>query len=340
MQAILLDHNGRLALLLRSVLLLTALLLIGACGVQGQGAAPPNTSATSPATPPTEIPPTAAPPTETPIPPTVTPPAATPTVAVAPTEGAGQFDGLAPTDIVVQLDYEPGFSRPEVFVPFGRVPRFTLLADGRVFYVDSGEPPSYDSERLMQVQLSPQEAAAFLQRVLDAGFARVESYTDFCLDTGSGQQECVADAATSVLRVRMSDGTLREVKNYHDFATDREALVAVRSLLTDYRNEAAQPATPERLTAFLQRAQGDTTSLDVQPWPLAPEWLMPPEPQVEQWARVLEGSERDTLLAALPRNMGDFFFERDGAVYAVYLVPWLPGQDYAADVSGYRMPRP
>lgn len=72
---------------------------------------------------------------------------------------------------------------------------------------------------------------------------------------------------------------------------------------------------------------------------MAPEWLQQPEPQVDQWAWALEGSERDTLLAALPRNMGDFFFEHDSVVYTVYLVPWLPGQDYTADVGAYHQPR-
>lgn len=195
--------------------------------------------------------------------PTASPPSTPAQPAPVPTTDATPSEVLTPTAILAQLDNEPGFYRPEAFVPFGRVPPFTLLADERVFYVDAGQPPGVDSERLMVVWLTPQQVAAFIQRVYDAGFARVESYTDFCLTMGSEQQECVADAATSVLRIRMPDGTLREVRNYHNFATDREALLAVRSLLADYRNDTAQSVTVERSTVFIQRALGDTSQVQV-----------------------------------------------------------------------------
>ncbi|HEU5010986.1 MAG TPA: hypothetical protein VFT66_00475 [Roseiflexaceae bacterium] len=315
-------------LMTTSVLVLLAAML-GACGVPDGTAGVPRPTVvvdaptSVPTAPPTDVP------TATPIPPTAAP-TQEPT-AVPPVE-------RDTSNVLVQLDYEPTFFRPEASVPFGRVPRFTLLKDGRVFYLDAGDPPSYDQERLMDATLSPDETAAFVQKIRDLGFAQLESYTDMCQTSADGQQNCVADASFSIIRVRQPDGTLREVRNYHNFANQPQVLEQIRTLLTDYRNAAAQPYQPERAALFIRVADGDLTDRTVLPWPLAADWLQPRQPGVQLWARVLEGKDLATFLAAVPRNTGDFWFRADDKVYQTYLVPWLPGEDYTDAVQHYGLP--
>lgn len=292
--------------------------LLGACGVPDSAAYVPLPTAV---------------PTATPTPPPTATPAPLPTVTPMPTV----TDEIQPSNILVQLDYAPSFAVPWATTPFGRVPRFTLLDDGRVIYVATNESENYD-EQVMQDTLSPEETAAFVQQVRDAGFAQLESYTDFC-EPGTGERRaCVADASTSVIRARQPDGTLREVRNYHTFSNQPEILEAIRTMLNDYRNPAAQPYVPEQAALFISVAQGDTSDRDVRDWPLSPDLLTPQQPAMDFWALVVEGDDLTTLLATVPRNTGDFWFRKGDAVFQVHLTPWLPGADYTEQVNTYGRP--
>lgn len=251
---------------------------------------------------------------------------------------AADLAPLAPTDLLLQLDYDGMFDQPEFAAPFGRVPVFTLLADGQVFYVDPGASPRQDDDRLLTAQLAPEAAVALVQQVFDAGFARLQSHLSQCGNTKDGQQLCVFDAGYSLIRARMPDGDLAELKNYGGFANDPAALEAVRGLLDGYRNPATQPYRFERATLFLQRVTNEAGNVPTIDWPLDPAWLAAPQPDVTQWARVLAGSDRDALLAAGARGMGDFYVRHDGTIYNAYLVPWLPGVDYTSEVVVYRYP--
>jgi hypothetical protein len=244
---------------------------------------------------------------------------------------------LQPTDILVQLGWEGGFTPPEASVPFGRVPELTLLADGSLFYVDYGDPLQPERQQTLYAQLTPVEAQALVQRVLDLGFERLESYMDYCRQLTDGTSLCVADAGTSVLRVRLPGGDLRETRNYADFANDPEALAAIRTLLSEYRHPGAQPYLPEKATLFI-RPLASASDATLPEWPLDPAWLTPPDSTAEQWARVLAGEDRDRLLAVTSRNMGNHYLRYANRPYEVVLVPWLPGVDYTNMVASYRWP--
>jgi hypothetical protein len=231
-----------------------------------------------------------------------------------------------PADVVLELAWEGGFTRPELAFAFGRVPQFSLLPDGRAFYLD---PPEWDRAQVMVARLAPAEVEALVQRVQGLGFEGLESYAEQCQPQPGGTCLCVMDAGQSILRVRLPSGQVREVRNYYDFANDPEALSAIRTLLQDYRHPAAEAYTPDRAALFVRVVSppGDDPILD---WPLPPAWLTGSTGD-PSCARMVSGSDLQALLAATGRNLGDFYFRAGdtGRVYDVYLVPWLPGVDYA-----------
>jgi hypothetical protein len=246
------------------------------------------------------------------------------------------FRFLTP-EVLIQLDWEGGFTLPEAAVPFGRVPAFTLLADGRVFYLDWDDTAETFQEQLLVAQLGQDEAEALLQRVLDLGFAGLESHLDFCMVLDDGTSTCVADAGYSVLRVRLPEGNLREIRNWAGFANDPEALVAILDLLTEYRHPEAVLYVPDRASLFI-RSIPSAEGVKIDDWPLDPGWLTPPAPGVEQWAGVLRDQERDVFLQGSSWNMGTHYYRYADRFYQVVLVPWLPGTDYTDAVMAYRSP--
>ncbi len=238
--------------------------------------------------------------------------------------------GLPPGTILIQEDYEPGFTRIELHREFGRFPPFTLYGDGTLIYLEEGNTEA--EQRVMQASVYPDEIQALFGEVLAAGFAGLESYTDFCMAQADGTQMCVADAGTSILRVRMPDGELREVKNYYEFANDPAALLEIRALLSDYSHPSAQPFEPAGASLFLH-ALDQAVGVTVQDWPLDPEWLDGLEISVGEMVAVpLQGEQLTSYLSAVSGSIGDAFFSLDGRDFAAYLVPWLPGTDFTEEI--------
>lgn len=268
----------------------------------------PQTGAEQPTQPVAESP-------ESPVPASPTP--ATPAV----------FPGLQADDILIQLDYEPGFTLPEYRFAFGRVPNFTLLADGRVIYMDENK-----DFQIMIAQLSMEEATALLDQVRELGFERLESHTDMCGKLVDGTENCIADASTTVMRVRMADGSLREIKNYANFANEPATYDAIYNLMNEYESAQAALYVPHGATLFVRSAEMPT---DVTPaeWPLDPAYIELTRFGEMGAAFALSAEEAAKWQQAVGTNNGPIVLQHNGQPISAFYVPWLPGVDYTEDIA-------
>lgn len=253
-------------------------------------------------------------------------PGVEPTRQPVTTPPAEVFSGLDGEDILLQLTYEPGFVMPEYRYPFGRTAYFTLLADGRAIYIDENQ-----DSRVMQVQLSLDEAAALLQKVRDLGFERLESHTDMCGKAADGSETCIADVSTSVLRVRMEDGSLREIQNYANFSIDPSAYDAIFNLLKDYASPAADLYMPHAATLFVRIVPAPEESSPAD-WSLSPDYVKRALAAPEQFTAVVLSADEAALWQ---KNVGvdTVTFQLNGQPVMGRFVPWLPGEDFSAQIA-------
>ncbi len=245
----------------------------------------------------------------------------------SPTPAPAVFPGLEADDILVQLDYEPGFTLPEYRYAFGRVPFFTLLADGRVIYVDENQ-----DFKVVIAQLSIEEATALLEQVRDFGFERLESHTDMCGKMVDGSETCIADASTSVMRVRMEDGTLREIKNYANFANEPAAYDAIYNLLNNYENEQATVYLPHGATLFVRTAEMPTDASPAD-WPFDPAYIELTRFGEMGAAFALSAEEAALWQLQVGVNSGPIILQHKGQPISAMFVPWMPGVDYTDEIA-------
>jgi hypothetical protein len=181
----------------------------------------------------------------------------------------------------------------------------------------------------MIARLEPEEVQVLLRDVRDAGFTGLEDQLDFCGIDENGDEICIADAAFTILRMTLPDGTLREVKTYANFANDPGAFDEIVLIMDEYTHPGAAMYIPEKAALFLRELVGDF-EIPVQEWPLAEDRL--PRLSEQLSAIVLDAKEAEIFIEAVGLNMGDFYFEVDGTAFSAYLVPWLPYEDYTVEL--------
>jgi len=218
------------------------------------------------------------------------------TMSVYPSQG---FSSLTSDDILLHFEYEPTFSTPSSRYPYGRVPEFTLLADGRLFYL--AEEPSDRSIQI--VLLANEEASAILQEMLDLGIARLEDYTKDCLPQSDGTSLCIEDASFTILRQRLPDESLKEIRSYANFSNEPEILQTILQRLSDYTHPGAQPYLPSEAALFLQPVLGEMSG-NAHQYPLVGNYAPPPLNESDIWAFYLSGedlaTQEDIVTAYLP----------------------------------------
>lgn len=240
----------------------------------------------------------------------------------------GQGPSQAGSEIVLQLTYEPGFVLPEYRFPFGRTPYFTLLADGRAVYVDESQ-----DFKVVQAQLSGDEAGALVKQVFDLGFERLVSHTDMCGQMADGSEACIADASTNVLRVQMENDSLREVRSYAGFSNEPAAYEAIYTLLTEYTHPQSEVYIPHAATLFVRIVPAPEMSSPAD-WPLDPAYVDRARSAPDQLTAVVLGAKEAALWQKnVGVNSGPITFQLEGQPVSGYFVPWLPGEDFSAAVE-------
>lgn len=238
------------------------------------------------------------------------------------------YPGLNADDILIQLTYEPGFTLPEFQFPFGRTPYFTLLADGRVIYIDENQ-----DFKVMEARLSQEEAAALLDQVRSMGFERLESHTDMCGLMADGTQACIADASTTVMRARVEDGSLREIKNYANLSNGPATYDTIFSLLNDFTRPDASIYVPHAATLFVRIVERPEMSSPAD-WPLDPAYVERAAKAPEQFTVVaLSAEEAAKWQNDVSIDNQPIVFQLDGRTVSAMFVPWLPGVDFSADIA-------
>jgi len=233
------------------------------------------------------------------------------------------FPSLADDDILLQLAYEPTFSTPSSRYPYGRVPEFTLLADGRLFYMAEEEL----DRSLKIIILSPEDTNEMLQEMLDLGIAILEDYTEDCMLQSDGNSLCIEDAPFTILRQRLPDESLKEVRSYANFSNEPKILEVIIQRLSNYTHPGAEMYQPSEAALFLQSILGEVSG-NAQQYPLVGNFAPPTLNDSGIWAFYLSSEELTTYLQAIIDKRTPSIFEINNNLYQAELVPWLPGADY------------
>lgn len=240
---------------------------------------------------------------------------------------------LTADDVLLQLDYEGGMLASlagDSEQPFGRVPSFTLYRDGTVMFVE----PTTDSYALRIWMMDARDAREHIEHVRALGVAQLRNYTHYCLRTGR-LRRCISDSIIKILRARLPDGTLRELRNYAGFEPQlmvRLHAIYDRITAIKARYRGAPLYLPRDATLFvapLAREIGDLSPHSrarMRPWPLDGETL---ERAMISGTVALEVPQIRAMITATGSNIvRDQLFVQGGRLVHASMIPWLPDADH------------
>ena len=236
------------------------------------------------------------------------------------------YPRLSRDAVLLQLDFEPTFGESLAFLPYGRLPKFSLLADGRLIYTDESQPPT-----ALIAQLTPEEASALLT-FANEKFHLLQSYIETCQDQSDGTTLCVDDGSFTLLRLRQPGELLQELKIYNGFSNDPVAYDALVQKMIGYTHPNAQPYLPTQAALVFQRDERQALP-PPEPFPLNPAYLPPKSLENNQWAALLSADEIKDYLASRQGEPPFATFQSGESIYQAILVPWLPGVDYSTELT-------
>lgn len=231
-------------------------------------------------------------------------------------------------------------NRRETHARRHRVPSFTLYRDGTVVFVERT-----DSGHALRMWRMPEhEARDHIEHVRALGVARLRSYSHHCLRTGHDSR-CISDAGVRVLRARLPDGALRELRIYAGFAPRlTEQLHAIYDRITaiEAHYQGSPLYLPRGATLFVVPLEREVAGLApesrarMRPWPLDGETLQR-APAAKKVA--LEVPQIRTMIAAAGSNIvRDQLFVHGGRLVYASMIPWLPDADHREAIARARRP--
>jgi hypothetical protein len=245
---------------------------------------------------------------------------------------------LTADDILLQHAYEAGMLAPiagDTQQAFGRVPSFTLYRDGIAVFVERTD----NGHALRMWRMPEHEARDHIEHVRALGVARLRGYSHHCLRTGH-YSRCISDAGVRVLRARLPDGTLRELRNYAGFAPRlTEQLHAIYDRITaiEAHYQGSALYLPRGATLFVVPLEREVADLApesrarMRPWPLDDETL---QRALAAKKVALEVPQIRVMIAATGSNIvRDQLFVHGGRLVHASMIPWLPDADHREAIA-------
>ncbi|MEM6995706.1 MAG: hypothetical protein AAF721_34675 [Myxococcota bacterium] len=252
---------------------------------------------------------------------------------------------LSADDLVVQLEYAPGFAGVDTRDPFdayGRVPTFSMYRDGSVIYVGENE---HGEHGLFVAQRGEMAVTETLQHILALGFEDIEGHEETCIERPTGRL-CASDSATLVLRVRVGE-TMREIRNYAGWAKAHGAQLAAIydriELLGQPSPWGTRPFVPLAATLYTRtlRPSAEAAECDrvgIEPWRLDAS-MFEHAFAANRTTSAVRGEPLRRLTAVLGNGVGRYAcFGLGDRTLRAELVPWLPGVDHHEAIAAAARP--
>lgn len=226
--------------------------------------------------------------------------------------------------VILQLEYQPTFAPIEVMVEAGRLPTFTLYENGTVVY-----SPQTERGRVLQAQITEEEAHQILDRVTEMGLERLQQFQ------WEEDQEA-ADHSYIFLRALQHD-TYAEVCIYGgiDLWVRPKELKRILAFLKGYAHPDAIDYAPEAATVFVSQSEMEEADFE---WPLDEAYLTPvAENRQSHTAFSVFGGELESLVLATGHKWDFHIASHGDKNFRVFTMPWLPGVDHTDSIlCGFR----